>query len=118
MLRAVTPGGAVLDLQVIRPNPVVEVEGRVVAEIDGGPLFAWADAATAAIDARVAAGDLVEEAIDDHDVCKHYSDGQELVDDIASSMRNLSPEAAALVAGIDRPLRSRERCRLRRLRVV
>jgi hypothetical protein len=119
MLRAVTSGGIVLDLQVIRPNPVVvEVDGTVVAEIDGEPLFAWADAATAAVDARLAAGDLVEEAVDDHDVCKHYSDGPELVEDIASSMRSLTPDAATLIATIDGPLRSRERCRLRRLRVV
>ena len=40
MLRAVAPGGAVLDLQVIRPNPVIVVDGAVVAEIDGEPLFA------------------------------------------------------------------------------
>lgn len=117
MLGAVAAGGAVLDLQVIRPNPVVEVEGRVVAEIDGEPLFAWADAATAAIEAVVAAGELVEEAVDDHDVCKHYSDGPEMVQDVAESKRRFTPEAAAIVAAIDEPLYSRERCRLRRLRV-
>jgi hypothetical protein len=117
MLRAVRPGGAVLDLQVIRPNPVVEVGCRVVAEIDGEPLFAWADAATAAIEARIAAGDLVEETVDDHDVCKHYSDGPEMVEDVAASKRRFTPEAAAVVATVERPLHSRERCRLRRLRV-
>ena len=117
MLRAVAPGGAVLDLQVIRPNPVIVVDGAVVAEIDGEPLFAWTDAATAAIEARIAAGDLVEEAVDDHDVCKHYSDGPELVEDVAQSKRRFSPEAAALVATFERPLHSREQCRLRRLRV-
>jgi hypothetical protein len=71
MLEALVPGGLVLDLQVIRPNPRVEVEGRLVCEIDGEPLFEWADAATAAVEARVGAGDLVEEAVDDHDVRKH-----------------------------------------------
>jgi hypothetical protein len=117
MLEAVAPGGAVLDLQVIRPNPVIEVDGRAVAEIDGEPLFAWADAATAAIEARVAAGELVEEAVDDHDVRKHYRNGPELVDDVARSKRRFTPEAETLVATIERPLHSRERCRLRRLRV-
>jgi hypothetical protein len=53
MIEAVAPGGLVLDLQVIRPNPQVELDGRVVAEIDGEPLFQWADAATAAVDARI-----------------------------------------------------------------
>ena len=117
MLRAVAPGGAILDLQVIRPNPVIEVEGRIVAEIDGEPLFAWADAATAAVEAAIAAGELVEEAVDDHDVCKHYSDGREMVEDVAASKRRFTDEAAALVATIERPLHSRERCRLRRLRM-
>ena len=85
MVEAVRPGGLVLDLQVIRPDPRVELNGRVVAEIDGEPLFAWADAATAAVDARIEAGDLVEEAVDDHDVCEHYSDGTELVEDFAGT---------------------------------
>jgi hypothetical protein len=33
MVEAVKPGGLVLDLQVIRPNPVVEVKGRHICEI-------------------------------------------------------------------------------------
>jgi hypothetical protein len=117
MLSAVAPGGVVLDLQVIRPNPVIEVDERVVAEIDGEPLFVWADAATAAIEARIAVGELVEEAIDDHDVRKHYSDGAEMVEDVAASKRRFTPEAAAIVAAVDKPLDARERCRVRRLRV-
>ena len=64
MIEAVRPGGLILDLQVIRPNPWVELNGRVVAEIDGEALFRCADAATAAIDERIRAGDLVEEAVD------------------------------------------------------
>jgi len=75
MIEACTLGGLILDLQVIRPDPYVELEGEVVGRIDGEPLFAWADAATAAVEARIAAGDLVEEAVDDHEVRKHYSDG-------------------------------------------
>jgi hypothetical protein len=67
------PGGLILDLQVIRPNPVVEVDGADVCEIGGGPLFATADPAAAAIDAMVDAGLLVEEVRDDHDVRKHYA---------------------------------------------
>ena len=53
MVEAVKPGGLVLDLQVIRPNPTVEVDGQAVCEIDGEPLFRAADAATEAIDALV-----------------------------------------------------------------
>lgn len=118
MREAVVPGGIVLDLQVIRPNPQIEREGRVVAEIDGEPLFRWADAATAAVDTRIAADDLVEEAVDDHEVCKHYSDGVELVDDVARSKRFLPEPAVPILQAIDGPLVVRELCRLRRLRVL
>ena len=117
MLAAVAPGGLILDLQVIRPDPRVEQDGRVVAWIDGEPLFEWADAATTAVDARIAAGDLVEEAVDDHDVCKHYSDGADLIEDFASSRRRFPDEVVPIVAAIAQPLVVRERCRLRRLRV-
>ena len=118
MVEAVAPGGVVLDLQVIRPDPRVELDGRLVAEIDGEPLFEWADAATVAVDARVAAGDLLEEAVDDHDVRKHYENGAELVADVAQSERRLPEAAVPLVRSIEQPLVVRERCRLRRLRVL
>jgi hypothetical protein len=118
MLETLVPRGVVLDLQVIRPNPQVELEGRVVCEIDGEPLFRWADAATAAVDARIAAGDLVEEALDDHDVRKHYPNGADLVDDVAGSKRRLRETDVPTVRAIDSPVVVRERCRLRRLRLV
>lgn len=116
MTQAVAPGGLLLDLQVIRPNPVVESDGRVVCEIDGGPLFRTADAAAGAVDAAVAAGALQEEAVDDHDVLKHYSSGADLIDDFADKERKL-PDGA--LAGLRRlaACAVRERCRLRRLRV-
>jgi hypothetical protein len=117
MIEAVRPGGLVLDLQVIRPDPYIELDGRAMARIDGGPLFAWADAAVAAIEAHLAAGDLVEEAVDDHDVRKHYSDGAELVEDIAQSKRSLFPDDVAPLRAIRQPLVVRERCRTRLLRV-
>ena len=53
MIEATVPGGLILDLQVIRPDPYVELDGKVIARIDGGPLFAWADAAMAAVEARL-----------------------------------------------------------------
>jgi hypothetical protein len=117
MLEALVAAGLVLDLQVIRPNPQVEVDGRVVCEIDGEPLFRWADAATAAVDARVAAGDLVEEAVDDHDVRQHYPDGADMVDEWADKKRRLPETAVPVVRAIEQPVAIRERCRLRRLRL-
>jgi hypothetical protein len=117
MIEATVPGGLILDLQVIRPDPYVELDGEIVARVDGEALFAWGDAATAAIDARIEVGDLAEEAVDDHDVRKHYPGGAELVEEIADSQRRLPEEAVPMLKGIEQPLMVRERCRLRRLRV-
>jgi len=117
MVEAVRPGGLVLDLQVIRPNPTAEVDGRVVCEIDGEPLFLTADAATAAVDALIRAGRLVEQAIDDHDVRKHYANGAELVDDFADKKRRLPNATVPGLRALARPCAVRERCRLRRLQV-
>ena len=116
MIDAVRPGGKILDLQVIRPDPYVELDGRTIARIDCAPLFAMADAAVAAIDARIVAGDLVEEAVDDHDVRKHYSDGYELVDDLAGSKRSLAHADVSMLRALRQPLAVRERCRTRLLR--
>jgi hypothetical protein len=115
MVEAVKPGGLLLDLQVIRPNPTVEVDGKHVCEIDGEPLFRKADAATAAVDALVAFKRLIEQAIDDHDVRKHYSSGPELIDDFANKERSLPASALADLRSLEQPCAVRERCRLRRL---
>ena len=117
MVEAVKPGGLVFDLHVIRPNPTVEVGGRVVCEIDGEPLFRTADAATAAVDAFIRAGRLVEQAIDDHDVRKHYANGAELVDDFAGKKRQLPDSAVPRLLALAQPCVVREHCRLRRLQV-
>jgi hypothetical protein len=117
MVTAVKPGGLVLDLQVIRPDPRVELDGRFVCEIDGQPLFRLADAAAEAVDAAVAEGRLREEAVDDHDVRKHYRTGADLVADFAGKERRLPAEAVPTVRALRRPCVVRERCRLRRLRL-
>lgn len=118
MISAVEPDGLVLDLQVIRPDPRVEADGRVVCEIDGEPLFRYADAARAAVDAEVADGHLTEEAVDEHDVRKHYRTGADLVGDFAESDRKLPPDMVPIVRGLMGPCVVRERCRLRRLRNI
>jgi hypothetical protein len=116
MVEAVKAGGLVLDLQVIRPNPRIEVGGRFVCEIDGKPLFRQADAATAAVNAAIARRILTEEAADDHDVRKHYPSGGNLVDDFATKERRLPDDAIPALRAIVAPCIVRERCRLRRLR--
>jgi hypothetical protein len=117
MVEAVKPGGLVLDLQVIRPNPTVEVDGQAVCEIDGEPLFRPADAATDAVDALIRTRQLVEQAVDDHDVRKHYENGAELVDDFADKQRTLPDHALPHLRRLAQPCVVRERCRLRRLEV-
>jgi hypothetical protein len=117
MVDAVRPDGVVLDLQVIRPNPTVEVDGLAVCEIDGEPLFHAADAATAAIDALIHVGRLLEQANDDHDVRTHYANGAELVDDFADKNRRLPDDALPGLRALTQPCTVRERCRLRRLQL-
>lgn len=117
MVDAVRRGGLVFDLQVIRPNPIVESDGRVRCEIDGEPLFRMADAATAAVDSLVDTGRLVEQAVDDHDVREHYPNGAELIDDFADKKRRIPQGAIPGLLALNAPVIVRERCRLRRLRV-
>jgi hypothetical protein len=117
MVEALEPGGLVFDLQVIRPNPVVEVEGLPLCEIDGASLFRTADAAVSAIDAVVTLGQLVEQAVDDHDVLKHYGSGADLVDAFIGKQRKLPEQAVPRLRALERSCTVRERCRLRRLQV-
>lgn len=115
---ALVPGGIVLDLQVVPPDPVVEVDGEAVCAIDGRCLLDAAAAAAAAVDAMVEAGLLVEEAVDDHDVLTRYATGAELVEDFVDRKRSVPSEAVPLLVAVDRECVIRERCRLRRLRRV
>ena len=103
MVEAVKLGGVVLDLQVIRPDPNVEVDGQVLCAIDGQPLFRLADAATAAVDSFILSGRLVEEAVDDHDVLKHYANGTDLVEDFADKERRIPDRALPRVRSLHSP---------------
>jgi hypothetical protein len=108
-----------LDLQVIRPHPRVEtVDGRLLCEADGNPLFEYADAAREAVDKLIAEHLLEEEVVDDRDVFQHYSSGAELVEDWEPKKRQLPVETVPLLRSIERECVVRERCRLRRLRRV
>jgi hypothetical protein len=117
MIEAVEPGGLILDLQVIRPDPVVEAAGQVVCEIDGSPLFRTADTAAAALDAAVRDAVLIEEARDDHDVRERYGSGAELIARFAGKNRKLPVAAMPQLRQLG-SCAVRERCRIRRLRVA
>jgi hypothetical protein len=94
----------------------VEADGRFVCEIEGSTLLDRAELAQAAIDCLVADGLLEVEAVDDHDVLKHFATGAALVDDFAPKERSVPPEAIPALRAIERDCVVRERCRLRRLR--
>lgn len=117
MVGAVRPGGSILDLQVIRPNPRVELGGELICEIDGEPLFEKADAAVEAVEAMILTGGLVQDAVDDHDVREHYPNGIDLVDEFKDRLRRIPEESVPRLLVIEEPLTIRERCRLRRLTV-
>jgi len=116
VLASLKPGGIVLDLQVIPPNPLVEVGGEIVCEIDGARLLEQAAAATAAMDDLAARSYLREQAVDDHDVRNHYRTGSELIDDFADSGRKIPDDALPSLRLLNGPVVVRERCRLRRLK--
>lgn len=118
VIASLKPGGVVLDLQVIPPNPIVEASGDIVCEIDGARLLEQAAAATVAIDELVARRRLCEQAVDDHDVRHHYRTGADLIDDFADSGRKIPDDAVPSLLGLDRPVVVRERCRLRRLKLL
>jgi len=114
---ALVPNGTMLDLQVIRPDPRVEtVDGRLLCEADGNPLFEYADAARDAVDLFIRERLLAEEAVDDHDVVQHYSTGAELVEDWEPKKRTLPVETLPFLRSFERECVVRERCRLRLLR--
>jgi hypothetical protein len=117
MVAAVKPGGLVLDLQVIRPDPVVESGEERICEIWGEPIFATADAATAAVEAAIARGLLAQEAVDDHQVRTHFPTGLDLIDEFAGKKRRIPEEALPRLLATAGLVTVRERCRLRRLRV-
>jgi hypothetical protein len=117
MVASVKEGGLILDLQVIPFTATVETDTRVVCEIENEPLCRRARAAAAAIDALIATGQLTEEAIDDHDVRKHYKHGRELIEDFADHEGRLPSEALPTLQQLTTPCVIRHSCRLRRLRI-
>jgi len=108
-------GGILLDLQVIRPHMRIESDGRLIYVADGRPLFEWADAAQTGVELLIAEGHLVEDAVDDHDVLKHYDSGAELIANWPPKQVKPSTETAEFLRAIRVECVSRERCRLRKL---
>ena len=115
MMKTLRPGGSILDLQILRPSPRIEVGDTLVCEIEAEQLFRRADAAAAAIDAEIGRGRLIEEALDDHDACTHFANGAELVAETKGKLVRLPEAAIPDLLAIAQPCIRRDRCRLRRL---
>ena len=89
-----------------------------MSKADRGISIAVADAARAAVDLLVAEQLLEEEAVDDHDVRKHYIDGAALVADFETGGRKIPVAAIPVVQAVERECVVRERCCVRRLRRI
>jgi SAM-dependent methyltransferase len=116
--RALAPNGAILDLQVVPPEPDIEADGGTVCRLEGGTLLVAAATAAAAIDEEIARGLLREEAIDDHDVLRHFPTGAALVEHCRTTPRSVPASFVPLLEASARPHIVREACRLRRLRKI
>jgi SAM-dependent methyltransferase len=114
--RALVPGGAILDLQVIAPEPAVEVNGKVLCRLEGGTLLEDAAAAAAAVDREIVRGLLHQEAVDDHHVLRHFPTGASLVEHFRPRPRSVPTGFVPLLEASARPHIVREACRFRRLR--
>ncbi len=114
--QALVPGGAILDLQVIPPEPAIEVDGEVICRMEGRTLLEDAAAAAAAVDIEIARGLLREEAVDDHDVLRHFPTGTALVEHFHTRPRSVPATFVPMLEAGAHPHVVREACRLRRLR--
>jgi SAM-dependent methyltransferase len=114
--RALAPNGAILDLEVVPPEPAVEADGGIVCRLEGGTLLADAAAAAAVIDEQIARGLLLEEGVDDHDVLRHFPTGAALVEHFRTRPRSVPARFVPLLEASARHHIVREACRLRRLR--
>lgn len=114
---ALVPGAVMLDLQVIPPEPVVEVYGAAICSLEDGGLLDDAATATGVVDELVERGLLYEDGVDDHEVLHHCSSGPALIEYFQPKRRSIPVHAIPLLAATDRPCVVREACRMRRLRV-
>ena len=117
MAEAAEPEGLILDLLVIRQNPVIEAVTELLCEIDGEWLFATGDAATAAVDSQIAGRRLVEGRS-----TTTTSPSTTQTEPTSSTLRRRETQGAtggrAALADVREPCVVCERCRLRWCRVL
>lgn len=119
LLRALVPGGLVVDLLSVPPPEHVEAAGEVIGELDNSAFFARAIPAAAGLDALAAAGVLVHEHEERLSILVRYPTGADLADDVAQ--RTYSRLPATLeprVRAIAGPCELRSPCLVRRFRTL
>jgi len=115
VLRALVPGGWVVDLASVPPGATVERESVVVGAIDESAFFPRAAACAAALDGLVLEGLLLPpEHEEDFPVLIHYSSGSAAVADVAGWSHSRMPdEVAARVRAVEGSVVIRETNRVR-----
>ena len=118
LLQSLAPGGVVVDLLAVPPPERVEVDGHALGELDGAAFFARAIPAAAGLDELTAEGMLAHEYEERFPVFVHYSNGLELVEDVAQRENTRMPEALGRrVEKIATPCELRVSCLVRRFRI-
>lgn len=120
LLRALVPGGTVVDLTAVPPAAVVETdEGRVLGEVDESAFFARALAAVAGLDVLATEGLLRFESEERFPVVVRYPAGRDAVEDVAGRTYARMPASLAeRVAAIPGPVAIRETSAVRRFTML
>jgi len=117
LLRSLVAGGFVVDLLSVPPPERVEIDGKVVGELDNSAFFPRALAAAAGLDALAAEGVLVHEHEERFPIFVRYPTGADLVEDVAQREYTRIPaDLGRRVRAIARPCEIRDNCLVRRFR--
>ena len=116
---ALVPGGLVLDMQPVAPQPPVESNGRRLGSLDMREWRVTIDQVAALVDQTIADGLFMEEAERRYDVLETFDDGKELVETVREwTGTKISQTLTARVERAMPPLTIRESVRLRALRAL
>jgi hypothetical protein len=117
LLKALVPGGVVVDLLAVPPNARVEAGDAVLGELDESAFFPRALAAAAGLDALVDDGLLVRGSEERFTILVRYPTGQDAVDDVSQRTYTRMPgELAQRVEAIRGAVAIRETSLVRQFR--
>ena len=95
LLRALVPGGVVVDLTMAPPDEIVESRGEILGQLDGSAFFPRAIAAGAGLDALAREGLLDLEREEPVTVIVRYPTGNDVLEDVAGRTYTAMPSALA-----------------------